>query len=354
MKRSLEEVVAATAESVVEEEVKQTPKKKKAKKMGGSGGGLKKSTDKVKNNARVALHNNYVLRRCVQDIEHFPELRKVLVNVIKITPITTTTKASHNNSNSSSNSKSILSTQTRDFYVLNLARLTKSGFLTELEKAAKATTTTAATASSSVVSSPTETSAETEAVAGATTASKGERVWVYVQDKGVIQASLSEVAACCGIEEGEAAAAACIMLGSLRVDADCAGKARVEAQKVGTRLRPESKLACCIQLDFGAANAPSNRYLWVEQSLIENNNSTTNSGPSSPASPMTNNNSGATVAPTPVASPTMNGGSGAAPEEDDDDDDEEDEDDVARNEEVAKILLEIAGLVKQQQQQQKQ
>ena len=183
----------------------------------GKGGGLKKSTQTVRNNARVSFKGNYVSRRCIQDIRPLMETRKQTVNVIRVTANSRIAKAS---------GKGVLVPTKGVFFVLNFPRMTKNAFIDAL------------------------------------TQTPQERTWIYINEKGVVQVSFEEIAKADAKAED-------IVLGTLKIDVNMEGDARIEAQKVGTRIRPETKLAHCVQLDFGGAAQETCRYLWVEETIFE-------------------------------------------------------------------------------------
>lgn len=195
------------------------------KKLRGRGGGLKKSTLTTRNNARVSFKGNFVSRRCIQDIKLLDSPRQQLVNVVKVTAVNNVVKA---------NGKGVLVPSAADFYVLNLSKLTKAAFVDCM------------------------------------TQTPDDKAWIYVYGKGVVRVTFAEIAGAKPKPEG-------ILMGTLRIDVFREGDARIEAQKVGTRLRPEDKLAHCIELDFAARSQDAQdngvqepyRYLWVDESIFE-------------------------------------------------------------------------------------
>ena len=180
------------------------------------GGGLKKSTDTVRNNARVSFKGNYVLRRRVHDIRPLAQAYKQTVSVIKVTATNKVAKAS---------GKGVLVPPEGDFFVLNFPRMSKEAFISALSQTPQ------------------------------------ERAWIYINERGAMQMTFGEIAAAKAREEN-------IVPGTLKIDVTMTGDARVEAQKEGTRLRPDTKLAHCVQLDFGGASQEACRYLWVETSIF--------------------------------------------------------------------------------------
>lgn len=109
---------------------------------------------------------------------------------------------------------------------------------------------------------------------------KGEdKVWVFIPEKGTIQLAWSDIesaiddSAKCdtsnnndnndgnGEEDDNCS-------GAIFVFAVSEGYVRPQPQKVGTRLRTDTKLLHCYQLDFGSGLQDSNKWLWVESSAL--------------------------------------------------------------------------------------
>ena len=214
LKRPLSEVIPTSPTAITDSALSLPPLKKR---HNSKGGGLKKSTPAVRNNARVSFKGNYVARRCVQDICPLEKERKQTVSVIKVTANTQLVKT---------NGKGVLVASKTDFFVLNFSKMSKDAFIDALARTPE------------------------------------ERAWIYIHEKGVVQVTFGEIAK---VE----AKAEDIMLGTLKISASMKGDARIEAQKVGTRIRPETKLAHCVQLDFGEKSRDSYRYLWVDESIFE-------------------------------------------------------------------------------------
>lgn len=84
-----------------------------------------------------------------------------------------------------------------------------------------------------------------------------EKVWVYVQDRGVIQVLWEDIQERI---EGFTPDRVC-------AKASYCGNVRLVPQKIGTRANSDTKMALCFRLDFGVGSE-TNRWLWVEDSLL--------------------------------------------------------------------------------------
>lgn len=165
----------------------------------------------IRNNSRVSLPTDPVTRRRVQDIE--PLTRAMFVEVPAVRCQVEASVTRHK-------CKGILLHEGVPFYILSLFGAHKQLF---------------------------------EEADGLTQ----ERVWVYVQGRGVIQILWED------LQERVVDP----VPDKVWAKVSCRGSVRLVPQRIGTRADAETKMALCFRLDFGAASE-TNRWLWVEESFI--------------------------------------------------------------------------------------
>lgn len=174
-------------------------------------GGLTESSF-IRNNSRVSLTTDPVTRRRVQDIQ--PLAYTMLVEVPAVRCQTRTSITRHS-------CKGVLLHEGVPFYILLLFGAQRQPAKDDDEN------------------------------------TRQEKVWVYVQDRGVIQVLWEDIQERI---EGFIPDRVC-------AKASYCGNVRLVPQKIGTRANSDTKMALCFRLDFGVGSE-TNRWLWVEDSLL--------------------------------------------------------------------------------------
>lgn len=163
----------------------------------------------IRNNSRVSLVTDPVTRRRVQDIQPLARTMIVQVPAIRCQVRTSVTRQK---------CKGIAFHEGSPFYILSLFGANKCFAKNNITQ---------------------------------------ERVWVYVQDRGVIQVLWEDVQERMVDPVPDKVCA----------KVTCCGNVRLVPQKMGTRASSDTKMTMCFRLDFGVASE-TNRWLWVEESFL--------------------------------------------------------------------------------------
>ena len=167
-----------------------------------------KNEDVIKNNARVALREHPVTRRCILNLKGELCTTLLRVPVFRVTLFNKVARKGR---------RGVLIPKGQDAYIL---RFFKNG-------------------------------AETFDALG-----PSDKLWVYAYGKGLVQVCWDEIS-----ESFDTAAAT---LGTVRVPSGFSGKVRVKPQAVGAKSNAATQYARCHRLDFG-----SDSCLWVDESFLK-------------------------------------------------------------------------------------
>lgn len=160
----------------------------------------------VKNNARVALVDQVVTRRCILELKAESQVL-LTVPVVRVTFNTKVTRTG---------SRGVLISKNQDAYILKFFR---------------------------------------KGIESLTELNPSDKIWAYIYSKNLIQICWEEI---CGKFDNEN-----VVLGTVKVPSSYTGMVRVKPQEVGGKLDPATTYAKCHNLEFGVDSC-----LWVDDDFL--------------------------------------------------------------------------------------